>query len=138
MKNLFIALFMFAGTMVTAQTSQADLQKELGITEVQAEQVAMIKTKYCTGESGCKLPEGMSKADMSDEEYRAAMAETQNQYYAALTEVIPEDKAKLLLADCKKQCDMGMAKATSTKARKSCCASKSKKSCHDKKKADVQ
>lgn len=130
MKNLFLALFMLAGTIVMAQSSTADLKKDLGLTEVQAKQVAEIQAKFCNDKTGCNLPEGKTKADMSEKEYNEAMAKAQRAYYNALTEVIPADKAEKLLAECRKTCDEASAKSEG--AKKSCCpgGEKKKKSCH--------
>lgn len=132
MKNLFLCIFLLAGTFVVAQSSQSDLQKELGITEVQAKQVAEIQTKYCNHLTGCTLPEGKAKADLTPKEYKAEMAKAQEAYYAALVRVIPEAKAEILLEKCKKECNKAMAQLHSKKGKKRCCPGH-KKSCHEKK-----
>ncbi len=135
MKNIFLAFLMLAGTAVMAQsgsmksqapeaaTSQtvtktmdkADIQKSLDITEDQAERVFALQQKYCGPDA---------KMSSTDKQAEA--------YFAALKEVIPADKAKKLMEECKMTCSPSNANAST--AKKSCCpGSSSKKTCDEKK-----
>lgn len=132
MKNLFLALFIMAGTAIMAQSNAADLQKKWDITADQATEVASIQAKYCNPTTGCNLPEGKAKADLSEKEMQRAMKQTQKDYYAALSKVVPQDKAKQMLEECEKECTTAMAK-TDGKG-KTCCPGGNMKNCPDKKK----
>lgn len=119
MKNLFLALFIMAGTALMAQSNEADLQKKWDITAEQATEVASIQAKYCNPTTGCNLPEGKTKADLSDKELQTAMKQSQKDYYTALTKVIPQDKAQKMLDECEKQCTTTMSKSDAKG--KTCC-----------------
>lgn len=139
MKNILLAILIFAGTAVMAQSGsmkaapaaeqsaiktvtepttrgEAELQKKFDLTDAEAEKVLALQEKYCR-------PNAEVSKEAVDKKHEA--------YYAALKEVVSADKAEKLMEDCKMTCSPSEAKAS---AGKGCCAgSSAKKSCSDKK-----